>query len=204
MFMGPLEAGKAWSTSGVEGVKRFYNRVWELSNFVIDEDINHSSEEAWRQINKLVKKVGDDIEALKFNTVVAAMMEYSNFWSANKGSVGKDSLNLFVRVMAPYAPHMAEELWQKLGYNKSGKDSIHKAEWPHYDENALVENMMTVVVQINGKVKARVEIDANIAQSVEKAKEIIMNAEKVREIINGKTIANFVYVAGKIANIVLK
>jgi leucyl-tRNA synthetase len=106
--------------------------------------------------------------------------------------------------MAPYAPHMAEELWQKLGYNKSGKDSIHKAEWPHYDENALVENMMTVVVQINGKVKARVEIDANIAQSVEKAKEIIMNAEKVREIINGKTIANFVYVAGKIANIVLK
>ena len=199
MFMGPIDATKAWSTGGVEGVRRFYNRVWDLSHQVIESKNKKSGSEVQKRINKLVKKVGSDIEALKFNTAVAAMMEFVNFWQANVKDVGLDALKLFIQALAPFGPHIAEELWQEMGE----KYSVTVAPWPKYNEELIQDEIVEIVVQVNGKLRGKIEVSTSEMGDKELVKSRALSAEKVREIVENKTIKNFIYIEGKLVNIVI-
>ncbi|OGC50707.1 hypothetical protein A2716_01555 [candidate division WWE3 bacterium RIFCSPHIGHO2_01_FULL_40_23] len=200
MFIGPIEATKAWSTQGVEGVRRFYNRVWSLSLDAIERGLKVSEKNVLKMVHKLIKKVGSDIEELKFNTAVSAMMEFSNFWKENKDLVGLDSLKLFVEVMAPFAPHIAEEIWEMAGE----KYSVTTASWPEYDDGLIAEDEVTVVVSVNGKVRDRVKFTLGEIKDKELVKSRVLSSEKMREIISARNVKDFIYVEGKIVNIVLE
>jgi leucyl-tRNA synthetase len=127
MFMGPFDQAIAWSTQGVKGVRRFLERVWKL--ILECKDQKESSKKVIKEIHKLNKKIDEDLEMTKFNTAVAAFMEFINFALENKNEIGKDVLERFLILLAPFAPHITEELWHRLGQ----KDSIHLQSWPKWD-----------------------------------------------------------------------
>jgi leucyl-tRNA synthetase len=202
MFMGPLEQVKPWSTRGVEGTHRFLNRAWRL---LIDErsdalaDTLTSREptaEEQRLIHRTIAKVGEDIEALRFNTVISALMEFTN--AANKWtSVPRSIAEKFVLLLAPLAPHIAEELWQRLGHAAS----LAYEPWPLFDEKYLGSEMLEIPVQINGKMRGRIEVpsDADEQQVIEVARA----DETVLRYLEGKELKRAIYVRGRIVNFVV-
>ena len=195
MFMGPFDQTIAWSTQGVKGVFRFLNRVWDL---VLEcKENKKSSQRAIKEIHKLNKKIDEDLEATKFNTAVAAFMEFLNFASKNKKEIGRDVIERFLILLAPFAPHITEELWHQIG----NKDSIHKQSWPKYDLKLIKEEMITLVIQVNGKVRDKVEVEASISE--EKAKELAISREKIKKWIGNKEIKKVIFVPGKLINIVI-
>jgi leucyl-tRNA synthetase len=195
MFMGPFDQAISWSSQGVKGVFRFLNRVW---NLVLECKANkESSQRAIKEIHKLNKKIDEDLEATKFNTAVAAFMEFLNFANLNKKEIGKDTIKRFLILLAPFAPHITEELWHFVGH----KDSIYKESWPKYDPKLIKEEMITLVIQVNGKVRDKIEVEADISE--EKAKELAISREKIKKWIEGKEIKNVVFVPGKLINIVV-
>lgn len=200
MFMGPLEATKPWNTNGVEGVYRFLARVWRL--FVDDNGKLHEriqdvpGDESFRRTwHKSLKKVGEDYEGLRFNTAISQMMIFVN--DAYKTEVlPKDALKHFVQMLSPIAPHISEELWEKLGE----QGSVSYAPWPAYDPSLVVDAEVEIVVQVNGKIADRVSIAADLDEAGMQA--IAMDSEKVQALIAGKTIRKVVVVKGKLVNIV--
>jgi len=188
MFMGPFGQMVAWSDTAVEGVYRFLKRVWVLALSAKHEA--RSTSEAKARIARLVAKIGADIEALKFNTMVAAAMEYINWWQSHPDEVGKDVVEKFILGLAPMAPFTAEELWHKLGHT----DSVHKQKWPEYDPKLAVEKQRVIVVQVNGKVRDRVEDGVDIEQRA-------ALSDKVKKFIGGAKYRT-IYVPGKIINFV--
>ena len=205
MFMGPLEATKPWSMSGVEGVFRFLARVWRL---VMDE----TKEGDWissaalqevpmdkataKVVHATIKKVGEDIEALSFNTAISQMMVCTNaLTSANPRPL--EAVRLLVRVLAPFAPHLAEELWSRIG----GTGLVSDAEWPAYDPALLVEDEVEMPVQINGKVRDKIVVKKDATQPEIEA--IAKAAPKVAEAIAGKEIKKLIIVPGRLVNIVV-
>ncbi|MFC5532072.1 leucine--tRNA ligase [Cohnella yongneupensis] len=200
MFMGPLEATKPWNTNGVEGVYRFLARVWRLfvdDSGSLNEKIKDvSGEESFRRTwHKSLKKVGEDYEGLRFNTAISQMMIFIN--DAYKSEVlPKEAMKHFVQMLAPIAPHISEELWEKLG----GEGSVTYAPWPAYDVSLTVDAEVEIVVQVNGKIADRVSIAADLDESGMQA--IAMDLEKVQALIEGKTIRKVVAVKGKLVNIV--
>jgi leucyl-tRNA synthetase len=195
MFMGPFDQAIAWSTQGVKGVRRFLERVWKL--ILECKDQKESSKRAIKEIHKLNKKIDEDLEATKFNTAVAAFMEFLNFAFENKREIGKDVLKRFLVLLAPFAPHITEELWHRLGQ----KDSIHLQPWPKWDPELVKEEIITLVIQINGKVRDKIEVESDISE--EKAKELAISREKIKKWIKGKKIKKVVFVPGKLINIVV-
>jgi leucyl-tRNA synthetase len=195
MFMGPFDQAIAWSTQGVKGVRRFLERVWKL--ILECKDQKESSKRAIKEIHKLNKKIDEDLEATKFNTAVAAFMEFLNFAFENKREIGKDVLKRFLVLLAPFAPHITEELWHRLGQ----KDSIHLQPWPKWDPKLVKEEIITLVIQVNGKVRDKIEVKANISE--EKAKELAISREKIKKWIEGKEIKKVIFVPGKLINIVV-
>jgi len=195
MFMGPFDQVISWSAQGVKGVFRFLNRVW---NLVLECKTNkESSQRAIKEIHKLNKKIDEDLEATKFNTAVAAFMEFLNFANLNKKEIGKDTIERFLILLAPFAPHITEELWHFVGH----KDSIHKESWPKYDPRLIKEEMITLVIQVNGKVRDKIEVEADISE--EKAKELAIPREKIKKWLKDKKIKKVVFVPGKLINIVV-
>lgn len=200
MFMGPLEATKPWNTNGVEGVYRFLARVWRL--FVDDNGKLHEriqdvpGEESFRRTwHKSLKKVGEDYEALRFNTAISQMMIFVN--DAYKTEVlPKEALKHFVQMLSPLAPHIAEELWEKLG----GTGSVSYEPWPAYDESLVVDAEVEIVVQVNGKIADRVKVAADLDEAG--LQSVAMDLEKVQALIAGKTVRKVVAVKGKLVNIV--
>jgi len=200
MFMGPLEATKPWSTNGTEGVYRFLARVWRL--FVDDNGKLHEriqdvpGEDSFRRTwHKSLKKVGEDYEGLRFNTAISQMMIFVN--DAYKTEVlPKEALKHFVQMLSPIAPHIAEELWEKLGE----QGSVSYAPWPAYDPSLVVDAEVEIVVQVNGKIADRVSIAADLDEAGMQA--IAMDSEKVQALIAGRTIRKVVVVKGKLVNIV--
>jgi leucyl-tRNA synthetase len=205
MFMGPLEATKPWSMSGVEGVFRFLARVWRL---VMDE----TKEGDWissaalqevpmdkataKVVHATIKKVGEDIEALSFNTAISQMMVCTNaLTSANPRPL--EAVRLLVRVLGPFAPHLAEELWSRIG----GTGLVSDADWPAYDPALLVEDEVEMPVQINGKVRDKIVVKKDATQSEIEA--IAKAAPKVAEAIAGKEIKKLIVVPGRLVNIVV-
>ncbi len=200
MFLGPLEHGKPWNTDGIEGVSRFLKKCWNL--FSIDEsdkaqvsDAAPSAKEL-KAIHKTIKKVSEDIERLSFNTCVSAFMECVNELNSLK-SKNKTVLRDLTLLMAPFAPFITEEFWQSLG--ESG--SVHLASFPTYNPEYIKESTKTYPVQINGKVRAKIELPVDLKR--EDAEAIILAHQKVVKWVEGKNIRKFIFVPGKIINIVV-
>ncbi|MDF9759266.1 leucyl-tRNA synthetase [Peribacillus simplex] len=200
MFMGPLDASIAWSTNGLDGSRRFLDRIWRLlvnedntiTDKVTETDDTGKLEKVYHQT---VKKVTENYEELKFNTAISQLMVFIN--DAYKAdSLPKVYIEGFVKLLAPVAPHIAEELWSKLGHS----ESITYGTWPAFDEAKLVDNEVEIVIQINGKVKAKLMVPTDTTK--EKLEEIAMGDNSIKEQIDGKTIRKVIAVPGKLVNIV--
>lgn len=199
MFMGPLEASIAWSEKGLDGSRRFLDRVWRLfveENGELSPKIVDSSSQTLDKVyNQTVKKVTEDYEGLRFNTAISQMMVFIN--DAYKATeLPKEYVEGFVKLLSPVAPHLAEELWEKLGYT----GTISYESWPTFDESKLVEDEVEIVVQVNGKVKAKLLVPATATK--EEMEEIALADDTVKEQIEGKTVRKIVAVPGKLVNIV--
>ncbi|MBN1686533.1 MAG: leucine--tRNA ligase [Spirochaetales bacterium] len=193
MFLGPLEVSKPWSTQGISGVQRFLDRVYRLSGRRISDTAPDAA--ILRLLHKTIKKVSEDTGGIEFNTAIAQMMIYINeLYKLDE--LPRSAWDPFVRLLAPYAPHLAEELWQQLGNN----GSIADAGWPEYDETLTVEDRVTVVIQINGKVRSRMEIDAGTGR--EEVEKLAFEAPRVSELTAGKEIRKIIIVPDKLVNIV--
>lgn len=200
MFMGPLEATKPWNTNGVEGTYRFLSRVWRLfvnedgslSTKISNSDTSDAFKRTW---HRSIKKITEDYEALRFNTVISQLMIFVN--EAYKTDVlPVAAMEQFVQLISPIAPHIAEELWEKLGR----KDSLSFASFPTFEEAWTVDQEVEIVVQVNGKIADRVSIAADM--DVAEMESLAKGLEKVQELIAGKTIRKVIAVKGKLVNIV--
>ena len=196
MFMGPLEVSKPWSKSGVEGAKRFVQRVWNF--FTVPENLTDDNDGALTKVyHQTVKKVTNDFENLAFNTAISQMMIFVNEVYKN-GKCPKEYAEGLIKLLSPITPHLGEEIWSLLGHDKT----IAYESWPTYDEAHLVENTVEIVVQINGKLKAKLNVAVGAPQD-----EVIAMAladEKVKEAVEGKNIIKQIYVPNKLVNIVAK
>jgi len=195
MFMGPFDQAIVWNDESVGGVRRFLEKVWRL----VDDcrENKKSGSEAVKLLHKLNKKVGDGLAELRFNTVVAAFMEFVNFAQQNKKDIGKDSLERLLLLLAPFAPHITEELWLKLGH----KTSIHQQKWPKYDPKLIAEEKITLIVQINGKMRDKIEVARDITE--EEARQIVLAGEKVKKWLESKKIRKIIFVPGRLINLVV-
>ena len=202
MFMGPLEQVKPWSTHGVDGTHRFLNRAWRL---IVDEtsgaraasvDASEPTREQLRAIHQTIAKVGDDIESLRFNTAIAALMEFTN--AANKWpSLPKPIAEQFTLLLAPFAPHIAEELWACLGH----AESLAYAPWPVYEPSYLVSDVIEIPIQVNGKMRGRIEVPSDADE--EAVLELARSDEKVIRYLEGRELKRAIYVRGRIVNFVV-
>ena len=195
LFMGDYEKAAPWSDDSVKGCKRFIDRVFNLMEIVTDDE--GYSKELESSMHKTVKKVSEDIENLKYNTAIAAMMTLLNNIYA-KGSITKGELKTFITMLNPFAPHITEEMWEMSGF----EGMLNKTTWPTYDEAKCADDTIEIVVQINGKVRAKLNIKADAAQD-----EVLALAkadEKVATAISGMTVIKEIYVKGKLVNLVVK
>lgn len=199
MFMGPLDASIAWSTTGLDGSRRFLDRVWRLyvnEDGKLNEKITDQGTSTLEKVyHQTVKKVTEDFEILHFNTAISQMMVFINeAYKAEQLPI--EYMKGFVKLLSPICPHIAEELWEKLG----GTDTITYQEWPTYDEAKMVDNEVEVVVQINGKVKAKLTVPNGIDKT--QLEEMAMKDDKVQAQLEGKTVRKVIAVPGKLVNIV--
>ena len=193
MFIGAFEAAAAWSDDGVKGCRRFLDRVWKLQDMVADGD--GYSPDLETKIHQTIKKVSGDFEALKYNTAIAAMMALVNeFYKA--GGLTRDDFRILLLLLNPVAPHITEELWEIMGFEKR----IFENSWPEYDEEKTVEQMQEIAVQVNGKVRATVKL----AIDADKDSALTAGKEAIADKLAGKEIVKEIYVPGRIINLVVK
>ena len=195
MFVGDFEKAAPWNPQGVKGCKRFIDRVWSLQEIVNDKE--GYSPELESLIHKTIKKVTEDIDSLGFNTAIAAMMTLVNEMY-KVGSVSRDDLKTLTILFNPFAPHMTEELWEVMRFGGTVTDQ----KWPTYDESKCTENVVEIAVQVNGKIKARINVSADIEQT--DAIAAAKSDEKVAAEIAGKNIVKELYIKGRLVNIVVK
>ncbi|MDJ1477756.1 leucine--tRNA ligase [Bacillus sp. LS15-K4] len=197
MFMGPLDASIAWSENGLDGARRFLDRVWRLfiqDNGELSEKITDApNKELEKAYHQTVKKVTEDYAELRFNTAISQMMVFIN--DAYKAeTLPKEYVEGFVKMIAPVAPHIGEELWSKLGYN----ETITYASWPTFDESKLVEDEVEIVVQVMGKVRAKLTMSKDASK--EEMEQLALEA--IQDQIEGKTVRKVIVVPGKLVNVV--
>ena len=196
LFMGDYEKAAPWSESSVKGCKRFIDRVWNLQEILTDGDAYSETLES--AFHKTVKKVSEDIEQLKYNTAIAAMMTLLNA-IYDAGSINRAELRTFLLMLNPFAPHVTEEMWATLGYGEMlAKDGV----WPDFDEAKCVDATIEIAVQVNGKLRSKLTVPADIA-----AADAIAAAkadEKTQTFLDGKTVVKEIYVPGKLVNLVVK
>jgi len=201
MFLGDVRLGGDWRDEGMAGMFRFVNRVWHIAGKVIEREIKETKEQGLlKNMHKAIKRVGDDLSRLKFNTAIAAIMEYVNALydaQAAKKEIGQDAIKILAQLISPFAPHLAEELWSQLGH----KESIFKEKWPEYDAKLIKEETIELVVQINGKVRARISAPADISE--EEAKNLSMSDADIKKWLEGKEPKKVIFVKGRLVNIVV-
>ena len=195
MFIGDFEKSAPWSENGVKGCRRFLERVWKLQDILVED--NNYSKELESSIHKTIKKVTEDFDTLKFNTGIAAMMSLSNEFN-DHGSITKRDFQSFLILLHPVAPHISEEIWQKIGL----EGYLHDEAWPEYDESKTKDQVIQMPIQVNGQVRGTIEISVDDDQ--DKIKEIALKDENINRFVEGKTIIKEIFVAGKIFNIVVK
>ena len=195
MFMGPFDQSIAWDDKGVNGVYRFLNKVWDLQDKVVEKEI---SKEVQNLIHKSIKKVGEDIDNMRFNTAVSQMMILVNALD-KESEISKEVFERFVLILAPFAPHMAEEMWQALG----NKNSLASFAWPDYDKNLAQDDKVIIGIQVNGKVRDDIELDFDTEPSESLQAEILAREKVVRN-IKDKEVVKFIHIRNKIISIVVK
>jgi len=204
MFMGPLEVQKPWQMKGVEGVNRFLQRVWRL---VVDEKSGElnlkladaaagSAPELERALHKTIQKVTEDTEALRMNTAIAQMMIFVNQATAS-ATLPRETMTAFLRLLAPYAPHISEELWQRLGAG----ELIAHAGWPVHDEALCIDDMVSIVVQVNGKKRDELQVPKDADNAT--LERLALSSERVAKLLEGRTPRRVIVVAGRLVNIVV-
>ena len=195
--MGPPELDAEWDDRGIEGVSRFLNRFWNLVMDNKDKDVA-PSKEMLKIRHKLVYDIEQRFNQFSLNTVVSGFMEYNNKLidlAKKEGGIDKETLRTFVVLLAPFAPHLGEELWQQLG----GTDSVFHAQWPECDEEAMKDDEIEIAVQVNGKTRAVITVPADIS----KEEAIAKGKEAAAEKITGNVVKE-IYVPGRIVNLVVK
>lgn len=197
-FMGPMDASPDFRDSGIEGASRFLGRVWRLFTDTKALKENKSSDEVVSKLHQTIKKVTEDIEIYKFNTSIASIMELINVIQAQ--GAAKETLKNLALLLAPFAPHMMEEIWVQYLHMPF---SIHKALWPLCEAKYIRQNEVTMVIQINGKVRGQVVVDANVAKSQEEIEKLAREDKIITRWLDGKTIKKVVFVAGKLINFVI-
>lgn len=191
VFMGPFEEPVPWSTSGVIGVKRFLDKVMRLSEKLVEAE----SEEVTRALHKTIKKVSEDIDGLRFNTAVAAIMTFVNL-AQEAGGMTKESFKLFLRILVPFAPHVSNELHEKFG----GKGFVEEEEWPEANPEFLIDDTLTLAVQVNGKLRGNITVPADASEEV--IVSVAKADENVQKFLTGEP-KKTIYVKGKIINFVV-
>ena len=196
MFIGDFEKAAPWSNAGIKGCRRFIERYWNLQSILVDgEAIRPEMENSF---HKAIKKVSYDIENLKFNTAIAALMALMNV-IAEKGSINKAELSVFTMLLNPFAPHVTEEVWSEM---KLGEGMVTEQIWPKYDESKCKDDVIEIVVQVNGKVRTRLSVAADIQK--DDAIALAKAEDRIAAEINGKNVVKEIYVPGKLVNIVVK
>ena len=195
MFMGPFGEAIGWNPQGVKGVNRFLLKLWDIFSQCKNE---RSSKEVAIEANKLIKKVTEDLGKMKFNTPIAFFMEFMNFVSERKEDLGKEEIKKILIILSPFAPHLCEELWQIIGE----KGSIMSEKWPDFDPEMVKEEKASIVIQVNGKLRERMEVDSGISRK--EAEKMALENERVKKWISGREIAEVFFVPDKLINIVVK
>ena len=195
MFIGAFDQATPWSENGVRGCHKFIERVWKLQDMLTDGD--SYSKELENNMHKTIKKVSDDIEKMKFNTAIAALMSLVNdFYKA--GSITRGEFRTLLLLLNPTAPHITEEMWQNCGF----EGYIHNAEWPSYDEDKTRDDEIEIVFQVNGKIRDKMMIPSGLDRDA--LQETAMNSDKIKSLTEGKTIVKVIAVPGKLVNVVVK
>ncbi|MCD6453310.1 MAG: leucine--tRNA ligase [Dehalococcoidales bacterium] len=206
MFMAPWEQGGNWDDSGVCGISRWLNRVWGLVVEKYDGGSANRVEaerELTRIIHQTISKVTSDLEKLRFNTMIAALMEFTNYLArvskarAVADSAWKEAIKTLLLLLAPSTPHLAEELWQRQGYPYS----IHYQNWPGWDEKLTRNEATTLIIQVNGKLRDRITVSVSITE--DEAKRLALGSQRVKNYLNGREITKMIYVPGKLVNLVV-
>ena len=211
MFLAPWEQGGEWDDSGISGVSRWLNRVWQLvlgeyrQSKKIAPEVRHKAErELTRFTHQTIRRVTEDLERLHFNTMIAALMELTNYLikvketQAIASSVWEESINILLRLLAPTAPHLAEELWQQTGHDYS----IHNKSWPQWDEELARNEEITLVVQVNGKLRDRITAPVSLTEA--EARQLVLQSQKVQSHLADKKVIKVIYVPGKLVNLVVR
>jgi len=191
LFAAPPETELEWDARGIEGASKFLNRVWRVGDNLKDK----ADEALIRAMHKIIKKVSEDIEGFKFNTAIAGLMEFTN--AIYQSGADKNVFESLLLMLAPIAPHLCEELWSGLG----NKGSIFKAPWPKYDPKLLIEDTVTIVIQVNGKVRSKIEVSAEISE--EELRKLVLSDEKLKPWLEGRPVRNLIIIPKKLANIVI-
>jgi leucyl-tRNA synthetase len=205
MFVGPWEMGGEWNDNGIVGMNRWLHRVWNLAvaDYVAKTASLDAEKELNRLIHKTIKKVTEDVERFRFNTMLAALMEFTNYLSKVQdegnvsASIWEESIKVMLLLLAPSAPHLTEELWAMLDYPYS----IHNQSWPKWDKELAKEDEVTLIIQVNGKLRDKVTVPASITEA--EARELALGSDKVNIYLEGKKAAKIIYVPGRLVNIVV-
>ena len=196
MFLGPWSEGGDWSDKGIVGIYRFLNRLWTFCAKLSLAQKGKGDPAIERLRHRTIKKVTEDLESLHYNTAIASMMEYLNALQAAK-SATKAQMETLLVLLAPLAPHITEELWQKLG----NKGSVHNQKWPNYEEGKIQEKKVRLILQVNGKVRDVVEADTGLAEA--EAKDLALKSEKIQKWLGGKRPQKVIFVVDKLVNVVV-
>ncbi len=195
MFMGPFEQMIPWDTKGVIGSRRFMEKVYNLASN--KKSLVKTEESLKKALHKTIKKVSEDIDVMKFNTSISAMMEFVNAWQVSKDGLDRKDLQDFLRILSPFAPHLAEELWASSEF----KGLCCQQKWPKHDEDLIEEEKVLLIVQVNGKVRDKIEIKSGLSQK--EAEKLVMASEKIKGQIGKNEIKKIVFVPNKLINIVI-
>jgi leucyl-tRNA synthetase len=209
MFLGPWDQGGEWNDSGLNGMFRWMNRVWELAHRdpaeLKDATVDAGSErDLTRLVHQTIRKVSDDLEKFKYNTAIAALMEYTNSMAKTweRADVPTEAwdpaIETLLLLLAPLAPHIAEELWERTAHS----GSIHDQTLPEWDPELAAEDEITLVVQVNGRLRDRIQVPASIEEDA--AKQTAMDSDNVKVHTEGKTTVKVIYVPGRLVNIVVR
>ncbi|HLN19004.1 MAG TPA: class I tRNA ligase family protein, partial [Patescibacteria group bacterium] len=205
MFMGPLEDAKPWQTNGLVGTYRFLEKVWKLQSKIPNDKLqisnkfqnqNDPNTKLNSLVNKTIKKVSEDIDNMKFNTAISSLMILTNQMDKHD-ELSADNYELLLKIISPFAPFIAEELWNQIGH----EESIFKEKWPRYDPKLINDEEIDLVIQINGKVRDKMKVSADISE--EEAKKLALESEKVKNFVGDREIKKIIYIKGRLINIVI-
>ena len=207
-FLAPFEEGGDFRDTGIRGITRFLERAWKLAHATSDkrQATGDKKQKLNRMIHRTIKKVGEDIEHLQYNTAISALMILLNEYEAEADALGADDIEIFLKLLAPLAPHITEELWQQFFRSPASRlpppafRSIHREPWPHYDPKLIQEGTFELVIQVNGKVRGRVTL--SVGASEEHARGSALAIESVRQYLSG-TPRKVIFVPNKLINFVI-